>query len=151
MLQPKVVLAPTDFSAPSLDAIETAADVASRFGSVLVLVHAVPALPRLPPSVSLFKEADYEQSLHDRAVQQVADLAAKYEKAGVMVKSEVAIANEVGMEILRTGDRYGTDLIVIATHGMTGWREFAFGSVAEKVVRLARCAVLVLKVPRAAG
>jgi nucleotide-binding universal stress UspA family protein len=98
----------------------------------------------------LFNEADYERTLHDQAVQQIADLAAKYEKAGVTVKPEVAIANDVGMEILRIGDRYGTDLIVIATHGMTGWREFAVGSVAEKVVRLARCSVLVLKAPRAA-
>lgn len=37
------------------------------------------------------------------------------------------------------------DLIVIATHGMTGWHKLAFGSVTDKVVRLATCPVLVLR------
>jgi len=36
------------------------------------------------------------------------------------------------------------DLLVISTHGRTGWRRFAFGSVAEKVVRTATCPVLVV-------
>ena len=37
------------------------------------------------------------------------------------------------------------DMIIIATHGMTGWRNIAFGSVAEKVVKEAECPVLVLR------
>jgi nucleotide-binding universal stress UspA family protein len=37
------------------------------------------------------------------------------------------------------------DLIVIAAHGMTGWRKLAFGSVTDKVVRTADCAVLLLR------
>jgi nucleotide-binding universal stress UspA family protein len=49
------------------------------------------------------------------------------------------------MEIIRTAENEKADLIVIATHGMTGWREFAFGSVAEKVVKSAECPVLVLR------
>jgi nucleotide-binding universal stress UspA family protein len=61
------------------------------------------------------------------------------------VTSEVGTANEVAMEILRIGEHNNADLIVIATHGMTGWHKLAFGSVAEKVVRLAECRVLVLR------
>jgi nucleotide-binding universal stress UspA family protein len=38
------------------------------------------------------------------------------------------------------------DLIVIATHGVTGWRRFIFGSVAEKVIRMAPCPVLTIQV-----
>jgi nucleotide-binding universal stress UspA family protein len=58
------------------------------------------------------------------------------------------IANAVGMESLRISERHKAALIVMVTHGMTGWNELLFGSVAAKVVRLARGAVLVLKVPR---
>jgi nucleotide-binding universal stress UspA family protein len=43
------------------------------------------------------------------------------------------------------------DLIVIATHGRGGWQRFLFGSVAEKVVRLAPCPVLVVHAPQAEG
>jgi len=147
MLQPKVVLAPVDFSEPAYAAVETAVDVASRFGSTLLLVYVVPALPKLPASVSMFKEGEYERSLHAEAVRQITDLAAKCASTGLSVQSEVGIANDVGPEILRIAERRGADLIVIATHGMTGWNAVTFGSVAEKVVRLAHCAVLVLRAP----
>jgi nucleotide-binding universal stress UspA family protein len=62
------------------------------------------------------------------------------------VGSEVGTADDVGMEILRIGEEQRGDLIVIATHGATGWKDLILGSVAEKVVRLARSPVLVLRV-----
>jgi nucleotide-binding universal stress UspA family protein len=65
------------------------------------------------------------------------------------VASAFGLANDVGMEILRIGARHKADLIVIATHGMTGWKDVAFGSVAEKVVRAATGSVLVLRNPPA--
>jgi nucleotide-binding universal stress UspA family protein len=43
------------------------------------------------------------------------------------------------------------DLIVIATHGLTGWQHLVFGSVAEKVVRLATCPVLTIRERRQPG
>jgi nucleotide-binding universal stress UspA family protein len=145
MFNTKLVLAPIDFSDQSRDAVESAADVASRFGAGLLLVHVVPALPKLPPDVSILKEGEYEDRLHQEAVKRIAELSAKYSQRGISVKSEVGIANDVGMEILRAGERSKADLIVIATHGMTGWNKLVFGSVAEKVVRLAYCPVLVLR------
>lgn len=147
MFEPKVVLAPTDFSDPARNAVEVAAGIASQYGATLVLVHVVPQLPRLPPNVSIFKEGDYEQSLLDQASKRMAELSAKYAKVGTSVKSEVGLANDVGIELLRIAGQHKADLIVIATHGMTGWKERVFGSVAEKVVRMASGAVLVLKDP----
>jgi nucleotide-binding universal stress UspA family protein len=141
------VLAPTDFSDSARDAVEIAAGVASRYHATLVLVHVVPQLPRLPAKVSIFKEGDYEQALRDEASKRMAELSAKYAKTGVSVQSEVGLANDVGMEILRVAEHHKADLIVIATHGMSGWRELVHGSVAEKVVRMARGTVLVLKDP----
>jgi nucleotide-binding universal stress UspA family protein len=145
MLQPTLVLAPVDFSDPSHEAVETAADIASRFKAALFLVHVVPALPRLPAGVSIFKESEYEKSLHEDAVRRIGELAAQHSSAAISVRSEVGISNDVGMEILRIGERNKADLIVIATHGMTGWNALGFGSVAEKIVRMAQSAVLVLR------
>ncbi len=55
------------------------------------------------------------------------------------------------MEILRIAEHDSADLIVISTHGMTGWHRLVFGSVTEKVVRLAPCPVLVLRANPKAG
>jgi nucleotide-binding universal stress UspA family protein len=48
-------------------------------------------------------------------------------------------------EIVCIAEQEQIDLIVIATFGKTGWRRFAFGSVTEKVVRLASCPVLTVR------
>jgi len=151
MLQPRVVLAPIDFSDAAHESTEIAADMASRFGAALLLAHVVPALPKLPHDITvIFKEGEYERHLHDEALRRVAALSAKYAQTGLAVTSDVGIANDVGMEILRIAEREKADLIVIATHGMSGWRSLAFGSVAEKVVRMAQCPVLLLRAPRRA-
>jgi universal stress protein A len=146
MFTPKLILAPIDFSDPALDALETAADLASRFGAALLLVHVVPALPKLPTSVSIFKEGEYDSRLHGEAAKRLADLSATYAQSGLTVDSEVGTADDVGMEILRIGEEQHADLIVIATHGATGWKDLILGSVAEKVVRLGRSPVLVLRI-----
>lgn len=49
------------------------------------------------------------------------------------------------MEIVRIAERQEAGLIVIATHGVTGWNRLVFGSVAAKVVSVAPCPVLMLK------
>lgn len=50
--------------------------------------------------------------------------------------------------ILRTQMEAGCDLIVMGTHGLTGWRRWPLGSVGEQVVRRAACPVLVIKEPK---
>lgn len=146
MLPPKVIVSPIDFSTHSDDALSTAANLALHFGSELCLVHVVPALPRLPSALAIFKEAEYEQALHSNAEKQLAQMVEELARRGIKARYVVGTANDTGMEILRMAEHNHADLIVIATHGMTGWHEMAFGSVAEKVVRLTTIPVLVLRV-----
>ena len=145
MEMPKMILAPVDFSSHSKDAVDEAADLAKRLDSQLLLVNVISALPKLPSASAFFHEAEFEQELHKQAESQLAAIAQKYAAMGITVRTHVGTANDVAMELLRIGEHEGVDLIVIATHGMTGWHKLAFGSVTEKVVRLASCPVLVLR------
>ena len=145
MLPPKLILSPIDFSDPSHEALDTAADLASYMKSELLLVHVVPMLPRLPSPAMIFNEAEFEQELHKDAEKRLNDFVNKLAAKGLKVRFEVGTANDVAMEIIRIGEHNKADLIVIATHGMTGWHRLAFGSVTEKVVRLAPLPVLVLR------
>jgi nucleotide-binding universal stress UspA family protein len=145
MLPPKVIVSPVDFSTHADDALKTAADLALRFGSELCLVHVVPALPKLPSLRSFFNEAEYEQALHSDAEKQLAKMVEEISHRGIAARYAVGTANDTAMEILRISEHNLADLIVIATHGMTGWHQLAFGSVAEKVVRLATFPILVLR------
>jgi nucleotide-binding universal stress UspA family protein len=46
------------------------------------------------------------------------------------------------MEVI---DREQIDMVVISTHGISGWHPLVFGSIAEKVVKLVRCPLLLLR------
>jgi nucleotide-binding universal stress UspA family protein len=145
MLPPKLILSPIDFSDSSHAALDVAADFATRFGAELLLVHVLPAIPDLPENVSILKEGEYDQSLTDAAAKRLADLAATLAQKNVKVRTEMGTANDVGMELVRIAEHERADMVIIATHGMTGWHKIAFGSVAEKVVKQATCPVLVLR------
>lgn len=145
MLPPKVIMSPIDFSTHSHEALGAATELARCFASEMCLVHVVPAIPKLPNATAFFHEADYEKQLHDEAAKKLDELAAKITKSGVPARSVVGTANDVSMELLRIAEHNSVDLIVISTHGMTGWRKLAVGSVTDKVVRLATCPVLVMR------
>jgi nucleotide-binding universal stress UspA family protein len=145
MLPPKLILSPIDFSDPAHGALDVATDFATRFGAELLLVHVVPAIPDLPDDVSMLKEGAYDQSLVDAAAKRLSDLAVTLGQKNVKARTEVGTADDVGMELVRIAEHNHADMIIIATHGMTGWHKIAFGSVAEKVVKQAGCAVLVLR------
>jgi nucleotide-binding universal stress UspA family protein len=64
----------------------------------------------------------------------------------VRVEHEVIVADRPGAaHILEILDKLGCDLIVMGTHGQSWLKHLLFGSVAEEVVRLARCPVMVVK------
>jgi nucleotide-binding universal stress UspA family protein len=150
MMPPKLILAPIDFSDASRAALDVAVDMASRFGAELLLVYVVPAIPDLPKDVSIFKEREYDKSLENKDAQRLKDLAGTVANKSVKVRTELGTGDDVGMELVRIAESEHADLIVIATHGMTGWREFPFGTVAEKVLKQGECPVLLLR-SKAAG
>src|ERR1700742_976123 len=145
MLPPKLIMAPVDFSKHSDEGAKTAVELAALYGSELCLVHVVPAIPKLPSPSVIFHEREYEEELLKDAQKRLDEIVQQVSERGVTAKAIVGTANDTGAELLRIAEQNHVDLIVIPTHGMTGWHRLAFGSVAEKVVRLADCPVLVLR------
>jgi nucleotide-binding universal stress UspA family protein len=118
MHSPKLILSPIDFSDCSFSALDVAGDVATRYGSEILLIHVVPVIPKLPRDVSILSEGTYERELIENAKQRLADLLEKLQQAGMHARSVVGLANDAAMEIIRTAESEKVDLIVIATHGM---------------------------------
>jgi len=148
MLPVKKILCPLDFSGASHTALRTAAEFALHFQAQLVLVHVVPVLPPVHGDPNFaFSVPEYESALHADAQRQLTALADDLGKKGVTARTVVA-HGDAGGEIARAAEADAVDLVVIATHGMTGWRHVMFGSVASKVVRIAGRPVLVVPSPR---
>ena len=72
------------------------------------------------------------------------DLVTRMVPKGIRTLATV-VTGEADQEIVAFAAREQVDLIVIATHGLTGWKHFLTGSVTEKVVRVAPCAVLTIR------
>jgi nucleotide-binding universal stress UspA family protein len=145
------ILSPIDFSDPSHAALETAASLAKQFGAELLLVHIVPAIPDLPSSVSILKEGQYDEPLHKEEATRLAALAQKLTRTGIKTESAIGTANDTAMEIIRIGEENNADLIVIATHGLSGLHKLVFGSVTDKVLRESQVPVLVMHTKKAAA
>ena len=145
MLPIRTVLCPLDFSEPSDKAFQIGIEIAAHFQAELVLVHVIPdAIPGIPadPTFAFSGPEPYTQALLVNAQEQLT-LAAHRVPAGI--KSRTAIGNgDAAEEINRLVGAEGADLIVIATHGLTGWRHLVFGSVAETVIRRVDRPVLVI-------
>ena len=140
----KKKLAPTDFSPASKKAFSYALRLAQEQGSKITLLHVLEpesplTLAGRPAAAALSKEelADTEESL--RAL---ADEAAG---AGVAGAKSIVRTGVATYEIIEAAKELHIDLIVIATHGFTGWKHFAIGSTAERVARAAPCPVLVVR------
>ena len=143
MLPFKRILCPTDFSEPACRAIRAAGEMAETFSAELILVHVVGAIPALdtPTGMVGFDVAAYQKELTDSAEKSLQERLEKHIPEGVSTRALV-VHGEAAHEIVNTAKEEGVDLIVMSTHGATGWRERIFGSVTDKVVRHAECPVL---------
>ncbi|HUY88722.1 MAG TPA: universal stress protein [Pirellulales bacterium] len=137
------ILLPTDFSPGADAAFEAACSLAEHYGaSILVLHVAVPPVagqsgPTPPP------QGDW-QALEDR----LAQIRPKNERLPVKHLMQLGMP---ASEIVRIAGETHPDLIVMGTHGRTGFRRLLMGSVAEEVVRKAPCSVLTVKTPETAA
>jgi len=148
----KKILCPIDFSKPSLNALKAAVEIAEQNSSELTLLHVVQPAPPVPaPGVpaSYMSEGYYEERTA-AAEKSFAEIVSERIPEGLAVRTKV-VRGQAADEIVQEAESEKADLIVTATHGWTGWRRFIFGSVAEKVLRLAPCPVLTVPKPAEAG
>jgi nucleotide-binding universal stress UspA family protein len=141
---PTKILLPIDFSTSSQAALEMAADLAQHFHAELYLVNVIPFFPTttLP---DLIPEAEFIQEARAFAERHLAKCYAALVARGVKSHSSVEVGNDIAGNIMQVVDREHIDMVVISTHGISGWHPLVFGSIAEKVVKLVQCPLLLLR------
>jgi universal stress protein A len=145
MLTIKTILCPTDFSEPSLLGLSTALELAGLFKSEIKIVYVLPVLPPSPTDPNFeFVIPEYENILHKDSQKKLDEIIKTRVPAGIKATSVVGHGNPA-KEIVRIAEEDKVDLIVIATHGGTGWHHLIMGSVAEKVIRHAPCPVYAVR------
>jgi len=148
----KRILVPIDFSPTSLKALEHAADLAAPSKAELLLLSVVEPLYPLMPDYDGVQSAALGRILDDHreaARKGLERLERRCAKRRLRVRSLVGTGRPFEV-IGQAAKRQRADLIVIATHGRTGFSHLLTGSVAERVVRTAPCPVLTVR-PKTAG
>ncbi len=102
-----------------------------------------------PPSIHVPFEENVEK-LNTFSLQQcslyLGDMEKKLKEQGLAVKFESRLGN-AAEEIVDFAEKNGVDLIVMASHGRSGPSKWAFGSVAEKVLRMTCVPVMLVRAP----
>ncbi|MDI6854214.1 MAG: universal stress protein [Deltaproteobacteria bacterium] len=156
MLPFKKILCPTDFSGPAAEALQRARELALHFKAKLLILHVAPPVPvpyqpitapaPAPELTPVFNTPSYQLEIINSAEKALKELIDQQIPPNIEVQALVATGDPAS-EIVKLADQENVDVIVIATHGQTGWRRVVFGSVAEKVVRLAKPPVLTIRAP----
>jgi len=146
VIEIKSILAPTDFSAHSEQAIRYACRLAERLGSELHLLHVLSEiLPAGPdPLLMPVMPAQFYKENEVRAQETLEKaLDPSWGKPAAVINA-VRWGSPVESIVSYVVD-HGVDLIIIATHGRTGLSHLLLGSVAERIVREAPCPVLTIR------
>ena len=151
MLTIKHILCPVDFSEFSRHAFDRAVAVARSYGSDITILHvlpvpsAVPALPYGPEGPGPFGLESVDRA---RALAELPRFLETEHALGVRLHYQVAEAPAVHKEVLLQTARAAADLVVMGTHGRSGFNHLILGSIAEKTLRMSAVPVLVVP-PRA--
>lgn len=153
MIELSRILCPVDFSEFSQRALDRAFAVARCYKSTVTALHVVPLMPVATPG-AYYLGSEMAQPLvlphTDRAIvmAQVEQFVRTERPPGVPVNIVVEESPDVYREILVQAERLKAGLIVMGTHGRSGFERLFLGSTAEKVLRKAACPVMT--VPRSA-
>jgi nucleotide-binding universal stress UspA family protein len=137
------VLVPIDFSRPSLKAIPYALAISRQFGADVHLLHVTDVTQQPPPTLltlPMVPQAEWNRRLMKR----LNGVALKYRTNGNVSALEPR-SGTAYEEICAVAQKLKVDLIVIATHGYTGYKRIFLGSIAERVVQHSPCPVLVVR------
>lgn len=142
----KKILFATDFSRNADVAFEHAISLADKYKAKLYVVHAINIAPMAAyePYTPVIDFSAFSRNINERLQK---DYLPRIPRS-ISAESRV-ISGYPAVEIAAFADQENIDLMVIGAHGETGLAYALFGSVADRLVRKAKCSVLVVHMPSA--
>jgi nucleotide-binding universal stress UspA family protein len=136
--QPKTIVVPVDLSDLSRKALDTAIAIANGRSQIRA-VHVLREIQTTDPGV-VWQTIDNENRAKHAKEAIGQWLSSPYQHVELDIEF-----GDPGHQVADYAQRVSADLIVISSHGRTGIKRMLIGSVAERVIRLAHCPVLVIR------
>jgi len=140
----KKILLPIDFSPSMETALEAAMGLAEQFDAAIHLVHIIPEVPDFNGS-DFFPETAVLQERRQSIEQKLDACKEQLTLKGVRTSFSIETGNDIVGNLMLVIKREKADMVVISTHGVSGWRPLILGSIAEKVIKLVDCPLLLLQ------
>jgi nucleotide-binding universal stress UspA family protein len=149
MFTPKKILVPTDFSVYADNALKQAIDIARQNKAKVYLLHVID---------DGFQQCAVDYCLDEGTVQKILKDSIKNAKEKLQKEAKIITDSDASIEIvydakrgipyeeiLKEQEEKGIDLIVIASHGKTGILKNLLGGVVDKVMKRAKCQILLVR------
>ena len=148
MIALKRILVATDFSEPSAAALSYGRELARSFDAQLVVLHVVEDTLTGAIAANGFTLADRGvQRTREEVGQRQVQALVSGDRMLLRAEAVIVTSNSPAAAIVEYATRAEADLVVIGTHGRGVITHLLMGSVAERVVSMARCPVLTVRHP----
>jgi nucleotide-binding universal stress UspA family protein len=147
-MQPPVnkIILGTDFSETSKDAVHFAVWIAKALGAELRPLHVFDKSKWNVPA-QYYQKPGFDEVVSEveETKQRGKDALKELAKSSGIEAETIFTEGRAGEEVVRVATDLDADLIIMGTHGYSGWKRFTLGSVAEFVSRHAPCSVLTIR------
>ena len=140
------ILVAIDDSEISVNVIQQAAQLAKALNSEITVVEVMALDPYLADTyIRLGQSNDLIERVRGYVEENLAKAEQKFEELGLTVATQVLEGFSIPQEIIGAAQNLGADLIIMGSHGRTGFKKFILGSVAQKVLGESHVPVLIVR------
>ena len=140
------ILVPVDGSETSHAAVEKAVEFAKAFGSKITVVQALVLDPYIAAEyISASQTNDLIERARTSIEESLAAAKAKFNEQGIEVETKLLEGQVIHREIIRAAEELHADLIIIGSHGRTGFKKLFLGSVAQSLLGESHIPVLIVR------
>ncbi len=142
MAAPKYYLVPIDFSKGSDVALKEAIVLARKHKEKLLLVHVISTALAFPLEAGF---RDIAPNLEKDVLNELEKLAQRHGLKPAEYRTVVMSGVDTAKLIADQAKKFHATMIIMGSHGRTGFQRFMLGSIADRTLRYARCPVLIVK------
>lgn len=140
------ILVPVDGSETSHAAVEKAVEFAKAFGSKITVVQALVLDPYIAAEyISASQTNDLIERARTSIEESLTAAKAKFNEQGIEVETKLLEGQVIHREIIRAAEELHADLIIIGSHGRTGFKKLFLGSVAQSLLGESHIPVLIVR------
>lgn len=140
------ILVPVDGSETSYAAVDKAVEIAKAFNSKVTVVQVLALDPYIAAEyITAAQTNDLVERARTAILKTLDEAKAKFAAAGIYAETQLLEGQVIYSEIVKAAESLNTDLIVIGSHGRTGFKKLFLGSVAQSILGQANVPVMVIR------